>query len=298
MAANEHITDSSSAIQEPVGKVFIVYGTAKVISSDGTTRALSPNSPIYAQDRLLTESDGRVSIVFNNPLNPQLNIGRMSDIVIDEDIYNAEAVDLSEVASEIEEIQEALLSEDFDPTTELEAPAAGIGSPASDGGGHPIVSFEATGKEVPVTSGAETIGVTRTFLDPISGINLTESGTQPEGPINITATLSASEQVYEGEFITYTVTLSEPASEQVTITLSNGATITIDRGDIVGNTNIAAPSDDPYIDEGTVSANIERAEGSGNDIILIIDDTPAVTNIADTIDTTTVSLGDVTVDEG
>lgn len=170
MAGNEHTTDSSSVIQQPVGKVFIVYGTVKAVSSDGTTRALAPNSPIYAQDRILTESDGRVSIVFNDPVNPQLNLGRMSAIIIDEDVYNTEAADISDVAGEVKEIQETLLSEDFDPTTELEAPAAGDVGSASDGGGHPIVSFEATNEEVVPVSGAETTGVTRDSLEPIEGI--------------------------------------------------------------------------------------------------------------------------------
>jgi len=170
MADNTQVVDSSNVSQEPVGKVFIVYGTAKVISTDGTTKALAPNSPIFAQDRIITESDGRLSIIFDDPANPQLNLGRMSDIIIDEDVYNTATEDLAEVTGEVEEVQEAILSEGFDPTTELPAPAAGDAGGASDGGGHPIASFASTGESVTPTSGAETAGVTNDFLDPVPGI--------------------------------------------------------------------------------------------------------------------------------
>ncbi|MCU0127315.1 hypothetical protein N8H41_25565, partial [Pseudomonas vlassakiae] len=45
-----------------------------------------------------------------------------------------------------------------------------------------------------------------------------------------TATLSASPSVTEGGVITYTVTLSNPAQTAVTVTLSNGKTITVEAG--------------------------------------------------------------------
>ena len=187
MADNTQVVDSSNASQEPVGKVFIVYGTAKAISTDGTTKVLAPNSPIFAQDRIITESDGRVSIVFTDPTNSQLTLGRMSDIIIDEDVYSTATENIADATGEVEEVQEALLTESFDPTTELPAPAAGDTGGASDGGGHPIASFEATAMRGNITSGAETIGVERSFLDPIGGITepqLASVVTQPP-PIGI-----------------------------------------------------------------------------------------------------------------
>nr|WP_128573771.1 immunoglobulin-like domain-containing protein [Pseudomonas putida] len=45
-----------------------------------------------------------------------------------------------------------------------------------------------------------------------------------------TATLTASPSVTEGGVITYTVTLSNPAQTPVTVTLSNGQTITVEAG--------------------------------------------------------------------
>ncbi|HEY9097967.1 MAG TPA: retention module-containing protein, partial [Thiobacillus sp.] len=104
-----------------------------------------------------------------------------------------------------------------------------------------------------------------------------------------TATLSASASVAEGGNITYTATLTNPAQGAVMITLSNGSTITIADGASTGSVSVAAPGDDVYLDASTVSATIASATG-GNFEQLSINNTPAVTSITDTIDTTTVSI--------
>ncbi|MCK5405701.1 MAG: hypothetical protein KAI75_10705, partial [Desulfobulbaceae bacterium] len=95
MATNEHAADAAT---QSVGKVFIMYGTAKAVSPEGTERALGPNSPIFANDRIITGSDGSLSIVFDDPANSQLNLGRMSEIIIDEEVYDAQAADAADVA--------------------------------------------------------------------------------------------------------------------------------------------------------------------------------------------------------
>ncbi|WP_390242790.1 immunoglobulin-like domain-containing protein, partial [Vibrio sp. R78045] len=51
-----------------------------------------------------------------------------------------------------------------------------------------------------------------------------------------TVSLSADASVTEGENITYTATLTNPADGAVTVTLSNGATITIADGATSGTT--------------------------------------------------------------
>ena len=121
---------------QAVGEVMIIHGTVKAMASDGTERLLAPNSPVFANERIMTGSDGMVSIMFTASQS-QLDLGRMSEVTLDEDIYAGEApIDLSDAAAEAQEIQEALMAEDFDPTAELEAPAAGAGGLASAGGGH------------------------------------------------------------------------------------------------------------------------------------------------------------------
>ncbi|WP_095126615.1 LapA family giant adhesin [Pseudomonas sp. Irchel s3a12] len=101
--------------------------------------------------------------------------------------------------------------------------------------------------------------------------------------------LSATNSVAEGGSIVYTATLTNAAGSPVTVTLSNGAVITIDAGKTTGTVTVPAPADDVYKDAGTVQATISTATG-GNFENLVPSTTPAVTSVTDTIDTTTVKL--------
>jgi len=133
MADNANLQAESQA----VGKVTILYGTVKAVSPDGNVRVLALNNTVFANDTIITESDGMVSILFDDPAQTQLDLGRMSEVILDEDVYSGAApADVEEIAAEIEEIQEAILAEGIDPTTVLEAPAAG--GTSSAGGGHPV----------------------------------------------------------------------------------------------------------------------------------------------------------------
>ncbi|WP_251010311.1 immunoglobulin-like domain-containing protein, partial [Pseudomonas fluorescens] len=101
--------------------------------------------------------------------------------------------------------------------------------------------------------------------------------------------LSASTQVAEGGSIVYTATLTNPAGSPVTVTLSNGAVINIAAGQTTGTVTVDAPTDDVYKDAGKVEVSIDSATG-GNFENLVPSTTPAVTDVTDTIDTSTVSL--------
>ena len=104
-----------------------------------------------------------------------------------------------------------------------------------------------------------------------------------------TLALTATPSVVEGGDITYTATLSNAAQTAVTVTLSTGQTITIAAGDTFGTVQIAAPSDDVYIDTGTVSRTISTATG-GNFELLTINPAAASTTVTDDNDSTTVTL--------
>ncbi|MDP4573474.1 LapA family giant adhesin, partial [Pseudomonas sp. LPH60] len=110
--------------------------------------------------------------------------------------------------------------------------------------------------------------------------------------------LSATGTVAEGGSIIYTATLTNAAGTPVTVTLSNGAVINIAAGNTTGTVTVAAPADDVYIDAGKVNASITSATG-GNFEKLVPDTTPAVTNVTDTVDTTSVGItGSTSVTEG
>jgi len=158
---------------QPIGKAFIVYGTVKAVSAAGVERILLPNSPIYANERIVTGPDGSISVVFAEN-NARLDLGRMSDVLVDEDVYAGGGhAGGSDAVAQVEDIQSALQDENFDPTTDLPAPAAGAGvagaGGAGRGGGRQIVVFEADQMEVLPDSGAETTGVALDFLDPPPG---------------------------------------------------------------------------------------------------------------------------------
>ena len=104
-----------------------------------------------------------------------------------------------------------------------------------------------------------------------------------------TVSLTASPSVAEGGAITYTASLNAAAQTPVTVTLSNGATLVIAAGASAGSVSVAAPSDDVYVDAGSVSATISAASG-GNFEALVVNAAAATTTVSDTLQTTTVSL--------
>ena len=161
-------TPGTETGNQVIGKVSILYGTVKAISPDGTVRILDLNSPVYADDRIITESDGNLSIVLDDPAQTQLDIGRMSDIILDEDVYGGVTPeDVAEAAAEIEEIQQALLA-GAEGDLDMEATAAG--GVAAAGGGHPTFVVDPTGEEVIAgTPGPETTGVIPGTVDPLEG---------------------------------------------------------------------------------------------------------------------------------
>ena len=148
---------TSEVGHQVTGKVAILYGTVKAISPDGTVRILQLNSLVFADDRIITGDDGSISIVFDTPTHIQLDLGRVSDVVIDEDVYGVVSPGVSaEASAEKEAIQKALLA--GDQPLELDATAAGI--EASSGGGHPVFVVTPDWSEVTPESGAETQGIT------------------------------------------------------------------------------------------------------------------------------------------
>ncbi|WP_456024079.1 immunoglobulin-like domain-containing protein [Pseudomonas protegens] len=185
---------------------------------------------------------------------------------------------------------------------------ATVGAPVT---GSPVIVTLANGQTITIGVG-QTTGTATTAApnDALTGhVPLTNAITNVTGgnyenlvadktPVSTTVTdtvdttnlsLSATGSVAEGGSIVYTATLTNAAGSPVTVTLSNGAVITIDAGKTTGTVTVPAPTDDVYKDAGTVQATISTATG-GNFENLVPSTTPAVTSVTDTIDTTTVKL--------
>ncbi|MFV3329286.1 immunoglobulin-like domain-containing protein, partial [Pseudomonas sp. NY15372] len=82
---------------------------------------------------------------------------------------------------------------------------------------------------------------------------------------------------------------SNPAQTPVTVTLSNGQTITIKAGETTGTVDFQTPANDVYNNGSTVSTTITGATG-GNFEQLTPNPAPAETVITDSVDTTSVTL--------
>ncbi|WP_346269214.1 immunoglobulin-like domain-containing protein, partial [Pseudomonas sp. MWU16-30322] len=185
---------------------------------------------------------------------------------------------------------------------------ATVGAPVT---GSPVVVTLANGQSITIEVGKTTGTVTTTAPndalnghEPLNNSITNVSGGNYENlvadktPVSTTVTdtvdttnlsLSATPAVNEGGQITYTATLTNAAGTPVTVTLSNGAVITIEAGKTSGTVTVDAPKDDVYKDAGTVEATIKGATG-GDFENLVTSNTPAVTTVNDTIDTSTVSL--------
>jgi len=127
-------TESNSGIaSHAVGRVAVLYDNAKAISPDGMERLLSVESPIYANDRIVTENNGRVSIVIDDEAHTQIDLGAMSNVIIDEDIFGGVSPEIiTEAAAQVEQIQESFLVEGVDLSILSTAPVTDSGPPVAE----------------------------------------------------------------------------------------------------------------------------------------------------------------------
>ncbi|RKJ87550.1 retention module-containing protein [Aeromonas veronii] len=193
---------------------------------------------------------------------------------------------------DINALQQAILG-GADPTQAFEASAAG-GAPAAGGGG--------IGGVAGASGNGGFVTIDRTGSATIAEATFdTTYNTDGEPPLEAVGeddplftsanlVLSADAQVNEGGFITFTATLDEPVfGSDLVIQLSNGAVITIPVGQSSGSVTVAAPADSPYVDPSTISVSITGTQGGGFNQIITGPST--TTQINDTVDTTTVTLG-------
>ncbi|TFF04701.1 retention module-containing protein, partial [Pseudomonas sp. BCA14] len=275
-----------------VAIVKSIVGQVFVISPEGTRRVLVEGDRLFAGDQVDTGMSGAVSLELAD--GRTLDLGRDTQWSADlPDSTLDLAAAAQNAAPSVAELQQAIAA-GADPTTDLEATAAGptaAGNGAA-GGGHSFVVLDATAGRVDPTIGFPTAGLGQ------ANSTLTQNvGAQPGGNSGglalqtATLTLGATPTITEaGGVLTYTATVTQAPIGNLTITLSNGAVITIPSGQLTGTVSVPlAANDSPYIDPSQISVNVTGTTG-GNNLVLNIDTTPAVTQVTDTIDTTTVTL--------
>ncbi|WP_198008321.1 immunoglobulin-like domain-containing protein, partial [Brenneria sp. EniD312] len=114
----------------------------------------------------------------------------------------------------------------------------------------------------------------------------------------VNVTIESNGDVTEAQDAVFTIKADRVLSDDLVVTLSNGDTVTIQAGEQSVAYSVAAQGDDVYADAGSVTLGLTDASVAGKvfeDLQLGGD---ATVNITDTVDTTTLTLGDITVAEG
>ncbi|NVZ59828.1 retention module-containing protein, partial [Pseudomonas edaphica] len=275
-----------------VAIVKSIVGQVFVISPEGTRRVLVEGDRLFAGDQIDTGMSGAVSLELAD--GRTLDLGRETQWSADLPDSSLDLAAAAEnAAPSVAELQQAIVA-GADPTTDLDATAAGATAAGNGaaGGGHSFVVLDATAGRVDPTIGFPTgpLGQGAATTTQLTGAQ----GAGGNGNLVLqtsTLTLSATPTITEaGGVLTYTATVTQPPINDLSITLSNGAVITITAGQLTGTVNVPlAPNDSPYIDPSQINVNVTGTTG-GNNLVLTIDPNPAVTQITDTIDTTTVTL--------
>ncbi|WP_192563029.1 immunoglobulin-like domain-containing protein [Pseudomonas gozinkensis] len=275
-----------------VAIVKSIVGQVFVVSPEGVRRVLVEGDRLFAGDQVDTGVSGAVSL--------ELADGRTIDLGRDTQ-WSADTPDSStdlaeataQAAPSVEELQQAIAA-GVDPTTALEATAAGptaAGTGGAAGGGHSFVMLDATAGRVDPTIGFPTagIGAAGQVAQDTTGGQTTDTNANAlrESTLSLSATPSITEA---GGVLVYTATLTQAPLTDLTITLSNGAVIVIPAGSTTGTVNVPlAPNDTVYNDPTQIDVTVTGTTG-GNGITVTPPTTPATTQVTDTIDTTTVTL--------
>ncbi|OUR64523.1 hypothetical protein A9Q79_04260 [Methylophaga sp. 42_25_T18] len=143
-----------------IGTVSILIGTATATAADGTVRNLQLGDKIYADELISTGPGGAVEIEFAD--GTVMDLGRNSQLVLDDAVYDPNAVAEAEPAADADAIQQAILA-GVDPTEITEATAAGAGAEAGGNEGSEFVTVEYLAPSVIPDSGFDTTGISVAF---------------------------------------------------------------------------------------------------------------------------------------
>jgi len=126
-----------AGINEAVGTVSVLYGSAKAIAADGMVRVLSVNSPVFAFDRIVTDDDGSVTIALAHDPADYVEIDRASDVLIDEDVFGAAApADVAAATADFNDVWEIVTGagDDLTPNDDWPDAAADDGAVLASAG--------------------------------------------------------------------------------------------------------------------------------------------------------------------
>ncbi|PWC09194.1 hypothetical protein DDT56_24385, partial [Brenneria corticis] len=114
----------------------------------------------------------------------------------------------------------------------------------------------------------------------------------------VNVTIDSNGDVTEAQDAVFTIKVDRVLADDLVVTLSNGDTVTIQAGKQSAAYTVPAQGDDVYVDAGSVTLGLTDASVAGKIFEDLQLGSEVTVNITDTVDTTTLTLGDVTVAEG
>ncbi len=160
-----------------------IAGQVFALSPDGGRRLLVEGDRLFTGDQVMTGQEGMLSLELND--GRILDLGRESQWTVVDDASPALAA--ADAALSVNQLQQAI-SAGVDPTTALEATAAGAGGAAAGaggaaGGGHSFVMLDATAQQVDPTVGYPTAGLGFAATGIEDQVGLADNNT-PQATIN------------------------------------------------------------------------------------------------------------------
>ncbi|MCL2892705.1 immunoglobulin-like domain-containing protein, partial [Brenneria tiliae] len=162
-------------------------------------------------------------------------------------------------------------------------------------------SVPAQGDDVYVDAGSVTMGIDKaevagkTFEDIQLGGEATVNITDTVDTVNVT--IESNGDVTEAQDAVFTIKVDRVLADDLVVTLSNGEQVTIQAGEQSVAYSVAAQGDDVYVDAGSVTVGLDKAEVADKTFEDLQLGGDATVNITDTIDTVNVTIagnGDMT----
>ncbi|WP_339462978.1 retention module-containing protein, partial [Pseudomonas sp. EA_105y_Pfl2_R69] len=275
-------------VKSLVGQVFAV-------SLDGLKRQIFEGERLLQGEQLLTGLGGEATL--------QLANGELLSVTQNSNWQAGPANSVETAQAPASDLEQALAA-GFDPTTDLEATAAGAGTGGGTGGaaggGHSFVMLDETGQQLEATVGFETAGLafaTGELDEELGELATTDTAAEIDEPgepsintapsaqadaftLNEDGTVSidvlSNDSDLDGDALTITAVDGQAIAEGISVSVNNG-TVTLTNGQLVFTpaANYSGPANFSYtISDGVASstANIAGTVTSVNDAPVAVGD--------------------------
>ena len=266
-------------VKSLVGQVF-------AISAEGLKRQIFEGERLLQGEQVMTGLAGEVTLQMAN--GELVNLGEGNT-------WQAGNAEAKETDSASDASLEQALAAGFDPTVDLEAPAAGPGATGGTGGaaggGHSFVLLDETGQQLEATVGFETqgLGFANEGLD--QELGATEEDANANAQINtpptarpdiftvnedgsISIDVLSNDTDLNGDSLSISAVDGQPIAEGISVNVSNGS-VTLTNGQLIftPSANYNGPVSFAY----TISDGVSTSTATVNGTVTAINDAPVIT---------------------